>query len=420
MRVVVVGAGIIGVCTAYALRRAGLDVTVLERRSGVAQEASFANAGVMAPGYVGPWATPTMPRKVLSYLTRPEAPVVFRPTLSPALWGWLRRWLHECDLERYRRNRERMQRLAFYSQAELHALRTVHALDYEQATGYLQLFRTDQELEAAAPARALLGELGVRHVLLDAVQCRALEPALHPATALAGGVHLPDDETGNCAYFAHQLKDIAIRDGVDFRFGVEVTGIDMALGRIDALQTASGPLRADAYVLAAGVDSAPLLERVGIRLPLLAVKGYSATAPITAFEHAPFLSVMDETYKVAITRMGNRMRVAGTAELGSRGLELRESALRTLMKVASDWFPYAASYRQGKFWVGARPMLPDGPPVLGRTPVGNLFVNVGHGSSGWVMAVGSARILADVMTSREPAIDLEGLTLDRYLGRAAA
>lgn len=419
MRIVVVGAGIVGVCTAHALRRAGFEVTVLERRSGVAQEASFANAGVMAPGYVGPWASPGMPRKVLTYLLRPEAPVVFRPSFSPALWRWLRRWLGECELERYRRNRARMQRIAFYSQGELRALRTAHALEYEQATGFLQLFRADREVEASAATRSLLAELGVRHALLDAAQCRSLEPALHPATTLAGGLHLPDDETGNCAFFAHQLKDISSRAGVEFRFGVEVLGFDMALGRIDALRTIDGPLRADAYVLAGGIDSGALLERIGIRLPMLAIKGYSATAPITAFEHAPFLSVMDETYKVAITRMGNRMRVAGTAELGSRGMNLRERALATLLKVAHDWFPYAASYRQGKFWVGARPMLPDGPPVLGRTPVGNLYLNVGHGSSGWVMAAGSARIVADVIAGREPEIDLEGLTLDRYLPAAA-
>jgi D-amino-acid dehydrogenase len=259
----------------------------------------------------------------------------------------------------------------------------------------------------------------VRHARLDAAQCRALEPALHPATALAGGLHLPEDETGNCAYFAHQLKDIALRDGVDFRFGIEVRGFDMALGKVECVQTSVGPLRADAYVLAGGVDSVPLLDRIGIRLPMIAVKGYSATANITAFEHAPFLSVMDETYKVAITRLGNRMRVAGTAELGTRGTALRESALSTLLKVAHDWFPAAASYRQGKFWVGSRPMLPDGPPVLGRTPVGNLFLNTGHGSSGWVMAVGSACVLADVIAGRTPAIDLEGMTLDRYLPAAA-
>jgi D-amino-acid dehydrogenase len=420
MRVVVVGAGIIGVCTAHALRRAGCEVSVLERRSGVAQEASFANAGVMAPGYVGPWAAPGMPARVFRYLFRPEAPVIFRPTLSPGLWRWIRRWLGECNAERYRRNRERMQRLAFYSQAELRALRTEYALDYEQATGYLQLYRTETEVASAAAIRALLTDLGVPHALLDAAQCRMLEPSLHPATALAGGLHLPEDETGNCAYFTHQLKDIAARDGVEFRFGVTVESIEMALGRIDRLHTSDGTVRADAYVMAGGIDSNSLLAPIGLRLPMLPVKGYSATAAITAFEHAPFLSVMDETYKVAITRMGNRLRVAGTAELGTRGMNLRERALRTLLKVAHDWFPYAATYRTAKFWIGARPMLPDGPPVLGRTPVENLYLNTGHGSSGWVMAVGSARILADLVTGRTPAIDLEGLTPDRVLRRATA
>ncbi len=172
--------------------------------------------------------------------------------------------------------------------------------------------------------------------------------------------------------------------------------------------------------MAGGVDSLRLLEPIGIRLPLIAVKGYSATAAITAFEHAPFISVMDETYKVAITRLGNRLRVAGTAELGTRTMALRDRPLRTLMKVAHDWFPYAATYRLAKFWVGARPMLPDGPPVLGRTPISNLYLNTGHGSTGWVMAVGSARVVSDIIAGREPEIDLEGLTLDRYLSGAAA
>lgn len=420
MRVIVVGAGIIGVCSAYYLRRAGHDVTVIERRAGVAQEASHANAGVMAPSYVGPWAQPGMPAKVLAYLFRAEAPVVFRPSADPALWRWLLRWLRECRLERYLRNKARMQRLAFYSQARLRELRALHQLDYEQATGYLQLFRGDEEISRSEPTRRMLKELGVQHSLLNAEQARHVEPALNPDTTLAGALHLPDDETGNCAFFAQQLKEIALRDGAEFRFGVTAQAFATASRRVDHLRTDAGDLRADAYVVAGGVDSGPLLRSARIRLPLLPVKGYSVTAPVAELGHAPVTGVMDEAYKVAITRLGRRLRVAGTAEIGTHGMSLRESALGTLMKVARDWFPSAATYRSAQYWVGARPMLPDGPPVLGSTPLDNLYLNTGHGSSGWAMACGSARLLADLISGQTPEIDLDGLTLDRYSRRTAA
>ncbi len=415
MHVVVIGAGIIGVCTAYYLRRDGHDVTVVERRSGVAQETSFANAGVMAPSYVAPWSQPGMPAKVLSYLFKAEAPIVFRPSLDPALWRWIVRWLGQCRLERFTRNKARMQRLAFYSQSELRALRALHQLEYEQAAGYLQLFRAEKEVEQSAVTRKMLTELGVAHWLLTADEARTLEPALHAPTPLAGALHLPDDETGNCAFFAQQLKEIAIRDGVEFRFGITAQSLHLEQQRVSQVQTGTAGIRGDAFVVAGGIDSVRLLRPLGIRLPMQPVKGYSATAAITAFEHAPFISVMDETFKVAITRMGKRLRIAGTAELGTRGMQLRDGPLRTLLKVAQDWFPYAAPYTKARFWVGARPMLPDGPPVLGKTPISNLYVNTGHGSTGWVMACGSARVLADVIAGRAPAIDLDGLTLDRYV-----
>lgn len=414
MHVVVIGAGIIGVTTAYFLRRDGHEVTVLERRSGVAQETSFANAGVMAPSYVAPWSQPGMPAKVLAYLFRSEAPIVFRPSLDPALWRWIARWLGECRVERFTRNKERMQRLAFYSQSELRALRELHQLDYEQARGYLQLFRSEKEVERSMVTRKMLTDLGVANTLLTPEQAHAIEPALHAPTPLAGALHLPDDETGNCAFFAQQLKDIAINDGVDFCFNVAVQGLQREHQRVTHLRCEQGDIHGDVFVVAGGVDSVALLRPLGIHVPMQPVKGYSATATITAFEHAPYISVMDETYKVAVTRMGKRLRIAGTAELGTRGMKLRESALRTLIKVAQDWFPYAASYTKSRFWVGARPMLPDGPPVLGKTPLPNLYVNAGHGSTGWVMACGSARILTDVIAGRPTAINLDGLTLDRY------
>lgn len=420
MRVVVIGAGIIGVCGAYYLRRAGHEVTVVERRQGVAQEASHANAGVMAPSYVGPWAQPGMPRRVFAYLFRAEAPVVFRPSADPALWRWLMLWLRECGLERYMRNKARMQRLAFYSQAQLRELRELHQLDYEQSTGYLQLFRSDEDLDRSEPARRMLTELGVSHALLSSEQARNVEPALDPETTLAGALHLPNDETGNCAFFAQQLKEIALRDEVEFRFGVNAQAFAIAAGRVDYLRTDAGDLRGDAYVVAGGVDSRLLLRSVGIRLPLLPVKGYSVTAPVSELGHAPATSIMDEAYKVAITRLGKRLRIAGTAEVGTRGMQLRESALSTLLKVARDWFPSAATYRNAQYWVGARPMLPDGPPVLGPTPLANLYLNTGHGSSGWAMACGSARLLADLISGGTPEIDLEGLTLDRYSRRRVA
>jgi D-amino-acid dehydrogenase len=419
MHVIVVGAGIIGVTSAYYLRRAGCEVTVVERRTGVAQETSFANAGVMAPGYVAPWAQPGMPAKVIAYLFKPESPIVFRPAADLALWRWLRRWLAECDLQRFARNKERMQRLAFYSQSLLRELRIEHALDYEQATGYLNLFRSELEVARSAPSRTMLAELGVAHALLTADEARTIEPALNESTPLAGALHLPDDETGNCAFFAHQLKDIAVSSGARFRFGTDVQAVELVGGAFHRLRTDAGTIDADACVIAGGVDSRTLLAPLGLHVPLMPVKGYSASVTVSAPEHAPTVGVMDETYKVAVTRLGKRLRIAGTAELGTADMKLRDRPLRTLLKVARDWYPGAAPYAKAQFWVGARPMLPDGPPLLGRTPVARLFLNVGHGSTGWVMACGSGRVLADIVTGRTPEIDLQGLTLDRYARGAA-
>lgn len=415
MHVVVIGAGIIGVTTAYYLRQSGADVTVVERNSGVAQEASFANAGVIAPAYVAPWAQPGMPGKMLAHLFRAGGPLVFRPRVDSAQWRWLARWLLECRAKRFARNKERMQRLATYSRALLHELRAQHNLDYEQTQGYLQLFRSAAELDRNAAVREMLIQGGITHRLLTAEECRRLEPAIDSDAPLAGGLFLPEDETGNCAYFARKLKEICVTDGVRFRFNTQAQSLTAAGDRVESLKLDSGAdVAADAFVMAAGIDSAALLKKARLPLPIFPIKGYSATAVITHGELAPRIAVMDETQKVAITRMGNRLRIAGTAEIGGRRLSLRDAALRTLIKVAADWFPHAANYTQAQYWVGARPMLPDGPPVLGPTRYANLFLNVGHGSSGWAMACGSARIVADAIMQRPSEIDLDGLTLNRY------
>lgn len=422
MKVIVIGGGIIGVCSAHYLADAGHEVVLLERNATVAEEASFGNAGVIAPGYVTPWAAPGMPRKLLGYLFRSASPLVFRPGLSAGTWRWAMRWLGECQLERYRRNRGRMQRLAFYSQECLHTLREQHAIDYEQTQGYLQLFRTARDVKLSEPARAMLAENGVTHRLLDAAACRALEPALSDDTPLAGGLHLPNDETGNCPLFAKRLMQIARQRGVQFIPDTQVRTIQPAAtrqpGRAIALQANQGGtnarFEADAIVVAAGVSSAALLAPLGIRVPLWPIKGYSLTVPLRTDAIGPRIAIMDESYKVAITPQGNRLRVAGTAELGDEHLTLRESAIATLHKVAADWYPGAARYHEARAWVGARPMLPDGPPLLGSTPIPGLFLNLGHGSTGWAMACGSGKLLADVVSNRATDIDLEGLTIERY------
>lgn len=412
-QIAVVGGGVVGVCTAYFLAAAGHEVVVIERHQNVAQEASFANAGIVAPGYATPWASPGMPKKILSHLLRSETPVVVRPTLDRATWRWVRQWLSECELSRYRVNRTRMQRIAFYSRDILRELREYHQIDYEQTQGVLQLFRTEKDKRMAAPGIALLEENEVPHQILDADGARAIEPALSSHTSLAGALYLPQDEAGNCPLFAKRLKHIASSLGVQFHLATTVHAIEPETRGV-RLRIDDNHFFADAVVVAAGVESAQLLKPLGITIPLYPVKGYSATASLKNFEHAPQASLLDEAYKVAITRLGGRIRIAGTAEIGSTSTELNERALRTLIKVGSDWFPDAANYGKANFWCGARPMLPDGPPLLGATPVRNVYVNVGHGSNGWAMAAGSGKVVADIVSGATPEIDIDGLTMARY------
>jgi D-amino-acid dehydrogenase len=421
--IAVVGAGIVGTCTAWYLRERGLQVEVFERRDGVARETSWGNAGVIAPGYVTPWAAPGMPRKVLSYLFAAEAPVLFRPVASPALWCWIARWLRECELARYRVNKSRMQRLAFHSRDALHALRAELGIDDGRTQGYLQLLRSERDVEMSAPARALLEENAVPHELLDAAAVHALEPALAHGPPLAGALWLPQDESASCPDFAQALANASVAAGVRFSFGSTVRRIVVEGGRVRGL-VVDGPAgtdggtpgalrRFDAVVVAGAVDALPLLAEHHIRLPIWPVKGYSTTLPLTDPSAGPRHAMIDEAYKVAITPFPGRIRVAGTAELGSPALVPNDTALRTLVKVGHDWFPDAARWPDATCWVGARPMTPDGPALLGATPVGGLFLNMGHGSTGWAMAAGAAQVVADVVVGRPPAIDLDGLTLER-------
>jgi len=413
MQVAVIGGGVIGVCTAYFLADAGHEVALIERCGNVAEQSSFGNAGIVAPAYAIPWASPGMPGKFLSYLFKDIAPAQIKPRLEPALWRWISQWITECDLQRFRTNQQRMQNLANYSRDVLHQLREREQLDYEQTRGFLQLFRTERDIALIEPLLQLAADKGNALALLDAETTRAIEPALSRDTPLAGGLYFPDDETGNCSLFTKQMKQAAQAIGVTCHFSAEVKTISPHNRRVD-LQLDDNEFTADAVVVAAGADSAQLLAPLGIQVPLYPVKGYSATASIKDFEQAPKSAIMDEAYKVTVARMGNRIRIAGLAELGSRDAELREAALRTLIKVGEDWFPNAANYGNAQFWCGARPMLPDGPPLIGATSVSNVYINIGHGPTGWSMAAGSAKLVADIVSGTAPAIDVDGLGLERY------
>ncbi|HIC7209182.1 D-amino acid dehydrogenase [Burkholderia stabilis] len=425
MHVIVLGAGVIGVATAWHLREAGCDVTVIEREADVAQATSLGNAGVIAPGYVTPWAAPGMPGKILKYLFKPASPLIFRPTLDAAQWRWIARWLRECEFERFRVNKQRMQRIAYYSRACLHAFRERHPFEYGASRGYLQLLRGAFDVEMVQPALKVLRDAGIAFRELDAAGCTAIEPGLRWARqAPVSGIYLPDDEAGDCARFTRELRALCEANDVTFRFRTEIRALDVAGGKVRGVRIApveagsaarrDTPLAADAIVVALGVDSAGLLRPHGIDVPLYPVKGYSATLAVVDDEKAPRAALMDESLKTAITRFGPTLRVAGTAELGNRHAVLRQQALDTLMKVLDDWFPHAADRTSARFWVGRRPMTPDGPPLLGASGIDGLWLNVGHGSTGWAMSMGSGKVLADLVTGREPEIDLSGLTLARY------
>jgi D-amino-acid dehydrogenase len=316
-----------------------------------------------------------------------------------------------------------MQRLARYSREQLHLLREETGIDDQGSRGYLQLFRTQQDIELNAPARQMLDEQGVPYRLLDATQVRAQEPSLEPSAPLAGGLYLADDESANCQLFTRELARLAEARGVRFVFDREVAAIRHEYGRLTGLllvrHRIAEPNTAqfDAVVVAAGVDSVPLLRRLGIAAPVYPVKGFSATLDLVAGARAPAQAMMDEAYKTAITPFGRQLRIAGTAEIGGHSLRLRQGALKTLRKVAADWFGERFDLGTAQYWVGARPMTPDGPPLLGHTLLDGLFVNIGHGSTGWTMSCGSGRAIADLVAGRIPALDLDGLTLGRLARR---
>lgn len=415
MKVMVLGSGVIGTATAYYLAQSGADVTVIDRQDGAGLETSFANAGQVSPGYSTPWAAPGIPFKAAKWLFQKHAPLAIRPDGSLWQLQWLAAMLRNCTDRRYAVNKERMMRVAEYSRDCLRELRASAGINYEHRTGgTLQLFRTPAQVAAAKLDIAVLEECGVPYELLDEAGVARAEPALAFSSAsLAGGLLLPGDETGDCHLFTKELARLAESQGVKFRFGSEASRLLHDGRRIQGVEVGSELLHADRYVLAMGSYTRDLLKPLDLRIPVYPVKGYSLTIPLVDESLAPVSTVLDETYKIALTRFDNRIRVGGMAELAGFDLRLNPARRATLEMVTRDLFP-GGDLRRATFWTGLRPMTPDGTPIIGGTKFSNLFLNTGHGTLGWTMACGSGKLIADIVTGKKPEINPSGLALDRY------
>jgi D-amino-acid dehydrogenase len=416
MNVTILGAGVVGVTSAWYLAKAGHTVTVIDRQPGAALETSFANAGEVSPGYSSPWAAPGIPMKAMKWLFMQHAPLIIRPTLDPAAWSWMVKMLRNCTSERYAINKSRMVRIAEYSRDCLISLREETGIQYDQRMqGTLEVFRTQKQFDAIGKDVEVLKAGGEPFELLDRGGCVAVEPGLSPSQQkIVGGLRLPGDETGDCFMFTTELARRAEEAGVRFLYDTGIIRPIVEGGRVKAVETSKGRVEADIFVAALGSYTPQFLKPLGLNLPVYPVKGYSITVPVIDESHAPVSTVMDETHKVAITRLGSRIRVGGMAEIAGFSTDLPSARQATLTHSVEDLFGGAADQSQAKFWSGLRPMTPDGTPVIGATRYSNLFLNTGHGTLGWTMSCGSARVLADMISGIKPEIETSDLAISRY------
>lgn len=416
MHVIVLGSGVIGLTSAYYLAKQGAKVTVIDRQSGAAQETSFGNAGQISPGYSTPWAAPGIPVKAIKWLFEAHAPLAIK--LDGSLWqlNWMLQMLKNCQADRYAINKERMVRVAEYSRDCLRALREDTGIAYEnRSQGTLQIFRKPSQLEAVYQDIEVLKETGVAFKLIEnGKDLSHIEPALsHVSEQLVGGLHLPNDETGDCFLFSQALADKAKSMGVTFLYNQSIEQLLVEGGTVTGVMVNGQRLTADRYVLALGSYSRELVKPLKLDLPVYPVKGYSLTVPIVDSNFAPQSTVLDETYKIALTRFDQRIRVGGMAELSGFDLSLNPKRRATLEMVTNNLFP-GGDLPQSSFWTGLRPMTPDSTPIIGATRYPNLFLNTGHGTLGWTMACGSGKLISDLVLNQTPDINTEGLSLQRY------
>lgn len=416
MKVVILGSGVVGVTSAWYLARAGHDVTVIDRQPGAALETSFANAGEISPGYSTPWAAPGIPMKALKWMFQKHAPFSIRPKAVAEAWPWMLQMLANCNHASYIVNKGRMVRVAEYSRDCLMALRQATGVQYDHRTqGTLEVFRNQQALDGIAKDVEILKSSGVPFELLDRNGCVAAEPGLKASShKIVGGLRLPGDETGDCFMFTTALAEKATELGVKFHYNTAIHRARTDGNRIVAIETSIGDVTGDVFVGALGSYTPAFLKPLGLKLPVYPIKGYSITVPIVDEAKAPVSTVMDEAYKVAITRLGDRIRVGGTAEIAGFNLDLPKARQETLTLSVEDLFGGAGDQSKAIFWTGLRPCTPDGTPVIGPTRYPNLYLNAGHGTLGWTMSCGSAQVLADLISGRKPEIETADLAISRY------
>ncbi len=408
MRALVLGAGLVGVASAWYLRQDGHEVTVVDRQSGPAMETSFANGGQISTSHAEPWANPAAPLKVLRWLGREDSPLLWRLRADATQWAWGLRFLRECAPGRTRENIGAILRLALYSRSLLKELRPALRLEYDQQKrGILHFYTDEAEFEHAIPQAELMRRYGCDRLVKSAAECLAIEPALRNSTVpIVGGTYTADDESGDAHKFARALAGKAAGLGVVFRFGASVDALVAEGGRITGVRLAGGEmLRADACVVALGSYSPLLLRPLGVRVPVYPAKGYSATIPLAPGDDAPTVSLTDDGRKLVFSRLGERLRVAGTAEFAGYDTSLNDVRCQVLLKRTAELFPTVGRPANVEFWAGLRPATPSNVPLIGATRLSHLYVNAGHGTLGWTMACGTGKLLADIVAGRAPEID---------------
>lgn len=418
MRVLVIGSGLAGVATAFFLNRNGCDVTVVERRQGAALETSFANAGMLTPSMADPWNAPGVLWKVLKWIGRDDSPLLLRPSALPTMISWGLGFLANSSPQRFTVNMSKNARIASYSLGVLRQLRTELDLHYdERVRGTIKIFRERAAFDEMVEIAHKLAAEGITHEALDTAGVIEAEPSLAPiADKLVGGVLFPGDESGDAHKCCRAIAEAAQKRGVTFRFEVTVSGFDRNGGRIAAVLTDQGPLEADAYVLAAGSYSPLLARHLGLNIPIRPVKGYSITVPCGDWQGAPLRPIVDDTVHIAVTPLGQRLRVAGTAEFAGWDTVVRGPRIEYVRRLLLDILPDAAPFLSAPIeeWAGLRPMCCDGVPILGRTPIANLYLNTGHGHLGWTMSQGSGKLVADLIAGGKPQLDLADYRLGRF------